>query len=84
MKSILFAKNISELFFQLKSNQELTVVGGCTQLDDLPDKSISTHGIAELCQIARHERFLDVGPGATQADIPSLFATFSFMQAQAL
>ena len=69
MKSILFAKNISELFFQLKSNKELTVVGGCTQLDELPEKSISTHGIAELSQITRHERFLDVGPGATLAQI---------------
>ena len=69
MKSILFAKNISELFFQLKSNQELTIVGGCTQLDDLPEKSISTFGIGELCQINRHERFLDVGPGATLAQI---------------
>ena len=69
MKSILFAKNISELFFQLKSNKELNVVGGCTQLDVLPDKSISTHGIAELSQITRHERFLDAGPGATLAQI---------------
>ena len=69
MKSILFAKNISELFFQLKSNKELTVVGGCTQIDDLPEKSISTHGIAELSQITRHERFLDAGPGATLAQI---------------
>ena len=69
MKSILFAKNISELFFQLKSNQELTVVGGCTQLDELPEKSISTHGISELSQITRHERFLNVGPAATLGQI---------------
>ena len=69
MKSILFAKNISELFFQIKSNKELEIVGGCTQIDELPDKSISTHGIAELSQITRHERFLEVGPGATLAQI---------------
>lgn len=72
MKSILFAKNISELFFQLKSNKELTIVGGCTQLDELPEKSISTHGILELSQITRHERFLDAGPGATLAQILSV------------
>ena len=72
MKSILFAKNISELFFQFKSNKELTVVGGCTQIDELPEKSISTHGIAELSQITRHERFLDAGPGATLAQILSI------------
>jgi len=69
MKSILFAKNLSELFFQLKSNKELTIVGGCTQLDTIPEKSISTHGIKDLSQITRHERFLDVGPGASLAQI---------------
>jgi len=72
MKSILFAKNIQELFFQLKSNQELTVVGGCTQLDELPGKSISTYGIPDLSHITRHERFLEIGPGATLAQILSI------------
>ena len=43
MKSILFAKNLSELFFQLKNNKELNVVGGCTELDELPEKSISVY-----------------------------------------
>ncbi len=69
MKSILFAKNISELFFQLKSNKELTVVGGCTSIEDLPDKSISTHGIKELNYITRHERFLEIGAGTTLSQI---------------
>ena len=40
-------------------------MGGCTRIEELPDKAISTFGIKELSQIARHERFLDVGPGAT-------------------
>lgn len=65
MKSILFAKNISELFFQLKGNIDLKIVGGCTQIDNLPEKSISTYGIAELSHIERHERYLDIGPAAT-------------------
>lgn len=69
MKSILFAKNISELLFQLKGNQELKVIGGCTQIEDLPAKSISTFGIQELSQITRHERYIDVGPATTLAQI---------------
>ena len=75
MKSILFAKNISELFFQLKSNKELTVVGGCTHLDQLPEKSISTYGIQELNHITRHERFLEIGPGTTLAQILAIGQT---------
>ena len=75
MKSILFAKNISELFFQLKGNKDLKIVGGCTQIDNLPEKSISTYGIAELSHIERHERYLDIGPAATLGDIISVGQT---------
>ncbi len=69
MKSILSAKNISELFFQLKSNKELSIVGGCTNIEELPEKSISTHGILELNHITRHERFLEIGAGTTLSQI---------------
>ena len=75
MKSILFAKNIQELFFQLKNNKELTVVGGCTELDELPEKSISVYGIPDLSRITRHERFLEIGPGATLAQILTIGQT---------
>lgn len=72
MKSVLFAKNISDLLTQLKNNKGLKVVGGCTGLEELPEKSISTHGIKELSQIERHERYISVGPGATLADLINL------------
>ena len=75
MKSILFAKNLSELFFQLKNNKELSVVGGSTELDELPEKSISVYGIPDLSRITRHERFLEIGPGATLAQILSIGQT---------
>ena len=75
MKSILFAKNTSELFFQLKSNKELTIVGGCTELDELPEKSISVYGIPDLSHITRHERYLEIGPGATLAQILTIGQT---------
>lgn len=69
MKSVLIAKNISELLYQLKTNQMLQVVGGCTSLEEMPEKSISTWGIKDLSQIIRHERFLEVGPGTTLAQL---------------
>lgn len=72
MKSILLAKNISELLYQLKINKGLKVVGGCTRIEELPEKAISTYGIKDLSQIIRHEQFLNVGPGATLASLLSV------------
>lgn len=69
MKSILIAKNISELIYQLKINKGLQVVGGCTNITELPEKSISTYGIKELSQIVRHERYIDIGPGVSLSKI---------------
>lgn len=69
MKSVLLAKNTAELIYQKKVTQGLQVVGGCTSIEELPDKTISTFGIKELSQITRHERFLDVGPAVTLSQL---------------
>lgn len=69
MKSIYYAKDISELLYQLKTNKGLQVVGGCTKIEEIPEKFISTKNIYELNQITRHERFIDIGPGATISKI---------------
>ena len=69
MKSVLFAKNTLDLLSQLKNNQGLVVVGGCTGIEALPEKAISVHGIKELSRIERHERYIDVGPGATLSEL---------------
>lgn len=72
MKSVLFAKSTQDLLSQLKNNQGLEVVGGCTGIDVLPEKAISIHGIKELTEIQKHERYLEIGPGATLADLINL------------
>ncbi|MCQ2592650.1 MAG: FAD binding domain-containing protein [Treponema sp.] len=72
MKSILYAKNLHDLQTQMKNNKGLQIVGGCTRLEELPEKAISTHGLKDLSQISRHERFIDVGPGATLSDLLNL------------
>ena len=64
-KTILYAKNAAELIKILSNNPGTKVVGGCTRIENLPDKFISTHGIKDLSHISRHERYIDVGPGAT-------------------
>ena len=69
MKTLLYAKNIHELLFQIQNNPGIQVVGSCTRLGELPDKAISTFGIQELSQIIRHERYIEVGPGTTLSAI---------------
>lgn len=68
-KQFLYAKNINELFSILKNNLGTTVVGGCTRIQELPQKSVSTRNIPDLCQINRHERYINIGPGTTLSTI---------------
>lgn len=71
-KTILYAKNAFELIKILNNNPGIQVVGGCTQLEELPEKFVSTHGIKDLSQIVRHERYIDVGPGTTLAELQNV------------
>ncbi len=67
-----FARNIQDLFFQKKTVAALQVIGGCTYLGHLPEKAISTSLIPELRQIAKHERYLEVGPGVTLSELEDI------------
>lgn len=69
MKTVLWAKNTNQVLRQLKTNKGLQIVGGCTRTNPLPDKITSVRGIPELSSINRHERFIDVGPGTTLAQL---------------
>ena len=71
-RAFFFAKTIPELFYQLKSVSGLQIVGGCTRVDNLPDKAISIRNIQELSVIAKHERYIDCGPGVVLSDILAL------------
>lgn len=71
-KSILYAKNLSEIIKLLKSNPTSQIVGGCTGLESLPDKSITIKYIKELTNIIRHERFIEVGPAVTLSQLLEL------------
>lgn len=68
-KTVFYAKNVNDLFYQIKTSQNLEIVGGCTRIEEIPNKFISTRKIEELCRIDRHERYLDVGPGVTLSEL---------------
>ena len=74
-KSILYAKNTAELIKILTNNPGTKVVGGCTRIDTLPEKFISTYGIEDLSHISRHERYIDVGPGTTLSELLAIGQT---------
>ena len=71
-RTVFFAKNINELLYQLKTTKDLSVVGGCTRIEKLPQKTVSIRLIPELCLISRHERYIDFGPGVTLNEILKL------------
>lgn len=71
-KTLLFAKNISEVLYQIKNTPGLELVGGCTQIPRLPEKSLCTRNVAEMKNINRHELFIDFGPAVTLNEILDL------------
>ena len=71
-KQMLYAKTVNDLLSLVKNNQGAVIVGGCTGIEEFPQKAISIKQIKEFNHIIRHERFLTVGPGVTLNQILSL------------
>jgi len=71
-KSVFFAKNSNDLLYQIKTTKDLEIVGGCTRIEEVPQKFLSVRKIEELCRIERHERYIDVGPGVTLSQLLAL------------
>ncbi|MBQ5997989.1 MAG: FAD binding domain-containing protein [Treponema sp.] len=70
--NIFYARNLSELFYQLKTIANLKIVGSCTAISELPEKIISTTLIREFNHIEKHERYIEFGPATTLAEIQAL------------
>lgn len=68
-KTVFLAKNISELLYQVKNVSGLKIVGGCSSIKTLPEKTLSVRDIAELKTIVVKERFIDFGPAVTLNEI---------------
>lgn len=82
-KTFFYAKNLDDIFYQLKNISDLNIVGGCTTFveKELPEKNLSIRGIEELNQIDKHERYIDLGAGVQlsaiedlgEANLPKIF-----------
>ena len=71
-KTVFFAKNISDLLYQIKTTKDLEMVGGCTRVEEIPNKYLSVRKVEELSKIERHERYIDVGSGVTLSQLLAL------------
>lgn len=60
--SIFTAKSVNDILYQLKTVNNLQIIGGATYISELPEKSLSIRNISELQNIDKHERFIDFGP----------------------
>ena len=73
-KTFFYAKNLADVFYQLKTISDLTITGGCTSFvgKSLPEKTLSVRDIPELKVIDKHERYIDFGTAVTLAEIEEL------------
>lgn|SRR5574344_729254 len=68
-QTLFFAKNIADVFYQLKTIPQLQLVGGCSSFDILPDKMLSVRNVEELSILDKRERYFDFGPAVTLSQI---------------
>ena len=68
-KTVYYANNLEEVFYQLKTVAGLQLVGGCTGHDELADNFLSVRNLPELSKLEKHERFFDFGPAITLSEL---------------
>lgn len=73
-KTFFYAKNLADVFYQLKTISDLTITGGCTSFvgKSLPEKTLSVRDIPELKTINKHERYIAFGAAVTLSEIEEL------------
>ncbi|MCR5217338.1 FAD binding domain-containing protein [Treponema sp.] len=67
--SVLMASNLADVFFHIKSVSNLQILGGCTYIKQLKEKSLCVKFIDELSMIEKRERYIDFGPSLTLSQI---------------
>lgn len=70
--TVYYARNLSDVLFQLKTVPDLKILGGCTLVDKFPSSSLIVGSIPDFLQIAKHERFIDFGAAVTMNQIIDL------------
>ena len=71
-KTIFYANNLDEVFYQLKTVSGLRIVGGCTAMGALAEKTLSIRAVPELRTFDKFERHFDFGPAVTLAHIEAI------------
>ena len=64
-KNFIYAKTLSDVFYQINANSDLTILGGCTSFAEkpFPDNNLSIMNIKELKNIEKKERYFEFGSG---------------------
>ena len=70
--TIFYANTLEEVFYQLKTIHGLRIVGGCSALTELPEKSLSVRSVVQLNFIDKHERHIEFGAAVTLSQLLEL------------
>lgn len=68
-RDVYFDTNIDNVCRQLKNRSNIQICGGCTFLKTLPQVSLVTGNIADLKQIDKRERYMEIGAGVSLSSI---------------
>jgi CO/xanthine dehydrogenase FAD-binding subunit len=74
-QTILIAKNLSDVFYHVKSTDTLQIFGGGTDTEQLQEKALTIRAIPELKGFDRHEHFIDFGPAITLSEMIAIGRT---------
>lgn len=70
--TVYYARYVSDVLYQLKTNNAIQICGACTNLKELPAVSIFVRNIDELSMIDRRERYIDCGTAVTLSQLEKL------------
>ena len=70
--TVLMTKNLSDIFYHMKAVNDLQIIGGGTQINEIKEKSICIRNIDELKTIDKKERYIDIGSEVTLNTLLSL------------
>ena len=68
-KTVFISKTLSDVFYHIKSVNEIQLLAGCTQLKKIQDKSVSLRMIPELNIIDKKERHIEFGSAVSIANM---------------
>lgn len=74
-QTVFIAKSLSDVFYHINSVSGLQILGGCTYVDSIDEKSLTVRNIPELSGFEKRERYIDFGPAVTLSQMISIGRT---------